>query len=84
MLPTDFTYSPPTNHFESQPQPIYQTHNNFESQPSIHTTYHDIGPAYTTETFRYQNNHQVATGAPFGIAQIISTGVSEPTLVQGK
>ena len=77
---TDFTYSPPpTTHFESQPQPVYQSHANFESQPAIQTSYHDVGPSYTTQSYRYQPHHQqqqLSVGSPFGISQIISTGVS--------
>merc|ERR1712027_18555 len=75
----DFTYSPPpTTHFESQPQPVYQSHANFESQPAIQTSYHDVGPSYTTQSYRYQPHHQqqLSVGSPFGISQIISTGLS--------
>merc|ERR1719150_3307053 len=74
----DFTYSPPP-HFESQPQPVYQTHANFESQPAIQTSYHDVGPSYTTQSYRYQPHHQqqqLTAGSPFGISQVISTGLS--------
>merc|ERR1719367_2212777 len=77
----DFTYSPPpTTHFESQPQPVYQSHANFESQPTIQTSYHDVGPSYTTQSYRYQPHHQqqqqLSVASPFGISQIISTGLS--------
>merc|ERR1712117_875698 len=41
----DFTYSPPPT-----------TH--FESQPPIQTSYHDVGPSYTTQSYRYQPHHQ--------------------------